>query len=78
MLSFNLFLDGAESMVPHDIVHEFRKEQPYPTPKNAIRDAGCFFVVERRVNREPAVPVFCGYDVEDQFSMIYQPLVEFI
>jgi hypothetical protein len=31
-LPFNLLLDAAQGIVPHDVVHEFRKQHPGTLP----------------------------------------------
>ena len=55
-------------MVPHDVVHESRKQHPGSLPHNPTREALAFLVVECRVNGEPAVSVLGRCDVEDEFA----------
>src|ERR1019366_5085761 len=46
VVPLDLFLDGAQGMVPNDVVHKSWKQQPGTLPYNPTHEALAFLVVE--------------------------------
>src|ERR1035441_3706722 len=78
VLPLDILFDGAQGMIPHHVVHESRKQHPGNSPQNPTRKAVAFFVVECRVNGQPAVSVLGRCDIEDELAVVRKPPVELV
>src|ERR1035437_7611436 len=78
VLPLDLLFYGAQGMIPHHVMHESRKQHPGHSPQNPTRTAVAFFVVECRVNGQPAVSVLGRCDIEDEFPVVRKPPVELV
>jgi len=78
LLPLDLLLDAAQGVVPHDIVHEAGEQRLQPPPEGPAHGVRAPPEIEGRVDRQLAVAVPRGRDVEDQAASPCERLAHFV